>query len=184
VLAQGEMSRLKSSRDILHMGKSMVAEGRTPAVTVSSKEYPKVRKELEVAGYRQRVIPGFTKEGEVETYVRERPDLGNRWNHVQVVARGGRREIYAHTEASAESAPVAHATGVVTGDANYGAGSRMLKGDLRAARKLMKSTHYRAAEQQGSRLGIGMCSICGNAIWSPVSLGRGIGSWCFRNRRA
>jgi len=161
----------------------MVVEGKTPAVTTDADEYPDVRRRLEVAGYRPRIVPGFKKEGEKEPYVRDRPDLGNRWIHVQVVRNGKRIEIYAHTEPSAEKDPLAHAAGVVTGDANYGAGARILRGDLRAARRLMNSSHYSETQGRGESIGTGSCSICGNAIWSPESLARGIGSWCYRNRR-
>jgi len=161
----------------------MVVEGKTPAVTTDIHEYPDVKRRLEAAGYRPRIVPGFKKEGEIETYVRDRPDLGNRWIHVQVVRSGNRVEVYAHTEPSAEGDPLGHAAGVVTGDANYGAGARILRGDLRAAKRLMNSPCYAEAQGRGERVGTGSCSICGNAIWSAESLARGIGSWCFRNRR-
>jgi len=45
-------------------------------------------------------------------------------------------------------------------------------------------THiYCALTEEGMPSAMGACSICGHAIWSRISLARGIGSWCYAHKR-
>ncbi len=160
----------------------MVLEGKTPAWEGATSEWRAREAELRAAGYRDHPTLRFEKEGEVKALVKELP--GARWNHVQVVREGRRCKVYAHTEPHAETDPLTHLYCALTEEGvNFGAGASMMRSDMRNARRYMQLGAYRESVRSGAPRGMGMCSICGHAIWSAVSLARGIGSWCYADKR-
>ena len=159
----------------------MVLEGKTPAWQGSYADYKRRLAELRLAGYREHPTLRFEKESEILALVKDLPD--NRWCHVQVVKIDRTYQLFAHTEPHAEKDPLGHLACALTEEGIYfGPGTRMVKADMREARRYVDSQHFRNERKGGRQPRMGTCSRCGRAIWSPVSLARGMGSWCYARR--
>ena len=159
----------------------MFLEGQTPIWEGTGKEYREVTRLMKTAGYRKYDGLQANMKGEIDAYKKDIP--GNRQNHVKACEEDGKICIYAHTEPSADTDPLGHLDSALGDKANFGAGAKMLRADMHAARRYVDSIGYREEVGRGKEPKVmGSCSVCGRAIWSPISLRRGIGSWCYRNR--
>jgi len=160
----------------------LVLEGRSPAWGGPAQQWRRRETELRAAGYRDHPTLRFRKEGEIRALVKDLP--GRRWNHVQVIREDNRDKVYAHTEPHGETDPLTHIYCALTEEGiNFGAGASMLRSDLRDARRYIKTETYQESVRSGMPSAMGACSICGHAIWSRISLARGIGSWCYAHKR-
>jgi hypothetical protein len=87
---------------------------------------------LRDAGYEEHTGPSVSRDGEVGTFRKTYRSGGAlRQNHVQVVARGRKLAMYAHTEPHTDRL-VDHALSAVFDAASFSGGSRMLRNDLAA----------------------------------------------------
>jgi hypothetical protein len=85
---------------------------------------------LRDAGYEVHTGPSVTRDREVATYRKTYRSGGTlRQNHVQVVRRGSKLAMYAHTEPHTDRF-VDHAVSALFDEASFSGGSRMLRSDL------------------------------------------------------
>jgi hypothetical protein len=92
-----------------------------------------LRLKLREAGYEEHTGPSVSRHGEVGTFRKTyRSGGGLRQNHVQVVGRGRKLAMYAHTEPHTDR-PIDHAFSALFDAASFSGGSRMLRNDLEAS---------------------------------------------------
>jgi hypothetical protein len=92
-----------------------------------------VELKLRDAGYEVHTGPSVTRDREVATYRKTYRSGGAlRQNHVQVVQRGSKLAMYAHTEPHTDRL-LDHAVSAVFDDASFSGGSKMLRNDLAAS---------------------------------------------------
>jgi hypothetical protein len=94
---------------------------------------------LRDAGYEEHTGPSVSRDGELGTYRKTYRSGGAlRQNHVQVVKRGSKLAMYAHTEPHTER-PIDHAFSALFDAASFSGGSRMLRNDLAASGYKLRS---------------------------------------------
>jgi hypothetical protein len=105
----------------------MFVQGKKPALVVPAEDVERLHMALRRAGYHPHTGHRYQRRGEVHAWA---ADLsGGRHIHVQEVAWNGGRALFAHTE---PASGLAHVFSAVTDGANFAAGSRKLRADLRA----------------------------------------------------
>jgi hypothetical protein len=94
---------------------------------------------LRDAGYEEHTGPSVSRDGEVATFRKSYRSGGAlRQNHVQVVQRGSKFAMYAHTEPHTDRL-LDHAVSAIFDDASFSGGSRMLRNDLTASGYTLRS---------------------------------------------
>jgi hypothetical protein len=92
-----------------------------------------LRLKLRHAGYEEHPGPFVSRDGEVGTFRKTYRSGGMlRQNHVQVVTRGTKLAVYAHTEPHTERW-VDHALSAISDGHSFSGGSRMVRHDLAAS---------------------------------------------------
>ena len=104
----------------------MFRQGQKPALVVPMLDIERFRMALRRAGYYPHTGHRYQRECELQAWTA--PLRGGRHIHVQEVQRPTHIDVYAHTEAAHG---LLHAFSALTDGANYAAGSRKLRGDLR-----------------------------------------------------
>jgi hypothetical protein len=109
---------------------------------------------LRDAGYEEHTGPSVSRDGEVGTYRKTYRSGGAlRQNHVQVVRRGKKLAMYAHTEPHTDR-PIDHAVSALFDEASFSGGSRMLRNDLAASGyKLRSFAEAKPSMRRGRRRG-------------------------------
>jgi len=107
----------------------MFRQGKHPALVIGPERLLALQNALRRAGYAPHRGARFERKGEIAAWTRDLPD--GRHVHLQEVAwTKGRIALFAHTE-PATSNLLAHAWSALTDGANFSAGARTLRADLR-----------------------------------------------------
>lgn len=104
----------------------MFRQGKKPALVVPFTRLDDLRVVLRRADYHPHTGHRYQRDGELEAWSSDLP--ANRHVHVQFVSRDRDVAVYAHTE---PARGLAHVLSAVTDRANYAAGARKLRADLR-----------------------------------------------------
>jgi hypothetical protein len=106
----------------------MFAQGKKPTLLVPLAELERFRMTLRRAGYYPHTGHRYQRDGEIQAWTAELPE--SRHIHVQEVGwTRGHVAVFAHTE---PAHGLLHAFSALTDRANYAAGSRKLRHDLKA----------------------------------------------------
>jgi hypothetical protein len=111
-----------------------------------------LRLKLRDAGYEEHKGPSVTRDGEIATFRKAyRSGQALRQNHVQIVARGKKLAVYAHTEPHTDRL-IDHALSAIFDAASFSGGSRMLRNDLVASGyELRPFVEAKASPRRGHR---------------------------------
>ena len=110
-----------------------------------------VELKLRDAGYEVHTGPSVTRDREVATYRKTYRSGGAlRQNHVQVVERGSKLAMYAHTEPHTDRF-VDHAVSALLDEASFSGGSRMLRNDLATSGYELRSFTEAKPSRRGAR---------------------------------
>lgn len=98
-----------------------------------------LRLKLRDAGYEEHTGPSVERDGEIATFRKTyRSGQALKQNHVQVVGRGKKLAMYAHTEPHTDRF-IDHAFSALFDEASFSGGSRMLRNDLTASGYKLRS---------------------------------------------